>query len=259
MDLDVYVCVSTGPFSISNKINLKPFFSRFYNRSLEYNTHRINTPELVNSINSPKKIWPSQSWVFSNVHFVGISGSCASMHNAPDLRILGAFLTLIIYVHPSGCFIFISFYFAVCSIYTRTCTVVTHPFASATLIVRDNPILSWSGKRSTLSDLISTHFCLGIYLEQLKAYPRVERWMCLTRQGWKACDNTQHARKRLVMCWLWPEARSQAKPGQKKLGQAGPGGWPEGGFWPSSSVWKAQAWGLGPSFCTLDIPHNLHL
>lgn len=48
------------------------------------------------------------------------------------------------------------------------------------------------------------------------------------------------------MCRLRPEARSQAKPGQKKPGQAGPEGWPEGGFWPGSAFWKAKAWGLGP-------------
>ena len=34
----------------------------------------------------------------------------------------------------------------------------------------------------------------------------------------------------VVMCWLWPEARSQAKPGQKKPGQAGPNLWPETAF-----------------------------
>jgi hypothetical protein len=34
----------------------------------------------------------------------------------------------------------------------------------------------------------------------------------------------------LVICWLRPEAKSQAKPGQKKPGQAGPKVWPELAF-----------------------------
>ena len=34
----------------------------------------------------------------------------------------------------------------------------------------------------------------------------------------------------LVMCWLRPEARSQARPGQKKPGQAGFCAWPEVAF-----------------------------
>ena len=34
----------------------------------------------------------------------------------------------------------------------------------------------------------------------------------------------------VVMCRLWPEARGQAKPSQKKLGQAGPDLWPEMAF-----------------------------
>ena len=49
----------------------------------------------------------------------------------------------------------IPFYFGVYSIYTRACTIVTHPFASVTY--RDNrtfPILSWSREQSTLTDSI---------------------------------------------------------------------------------------------------------
>ena len=42
---------------------------------------------------------------------------------------------------------------------------------------------------------------------------------------------------RVVMCRLWPEARSRAKPSQKKPGQAGPNLWPEPAFGP--------AWDLG--------------
>jgi hypothetical protein len=61
---------------------------------------------------------------------VGILGSCASMRNAPDLRIPGTFLTLIVSLHSSGCFTLIPFYFVVYSIYTRSCIVVTYPFAS---------------------------------------------------------------------------------------------------------------------------------
>ena len=34
----------------------------------------------------------------------------------------------------------------------------------------------------------------------------------------------------LVMCWLQPEAISQAKPSQRKLGQAGPDFWLEPAF-----------------------------
>ena len=58
---------------------------------------------------------------------------------------------------------------------------------------------------------------------------------------------------RLVMCQLWPEARSWAKPSQKKLGQARP--WPVAwaGFWPGLGYRKAKAVGLSPSFCTLGI------
>jgi hypothetical protein len=59
--------------------------------------------------------------------YVGISGSCASMRNAPDLRIQGTFFTLNCF---SGHFSIIPFYFVVYSIYTRPCNVVTYPFAS---------------------------------------------------------------------------------------------------------------------------------
>ena len=52
----------------------------------------------------------------------------------------------------------------------------------------------------------------------------------------------------LVMCQLWPEARSQARPGQKNPGQAGPDLWPEMAFglaWilskPEPAAWAA-AW-----------------
>ena len=34
----------------------------------------------------------------------------------------------------------------------------------------------------------------------------------------------------LVMCWLWPEAKSRAKPGQKKPSQARPREWPQLAF-----------------------------
>jgi len=63
---------------------------------------------------------------------VGISGCCASMRNAPDLRIQGTFLYLLFF----GPFYFYPFHFVVYSIYMRTCTIATHPFASAT--PRDN-------------------------------------------------------------------------------------------------------------------------
>ncbi|KIJ93958.1 hypothetical protein K443DRAFT_375446 [Laccaria amethystina LaAM-08-1] len=52
------------------------------------------------------------------------------MCNAPDLRIPGTFFTLIVSLHSSGCFTLIPFYFVVYSIYTRSCIVVTYPFAS---------------------------------------------------------------------------------------------------------------------------------
>jgi hypothetical protein len=53
----------------------------------------------------------------------------------------------------------------------------------------------------------------------------------------------------LVMCRLRPEARSPAKPGQKKPGQAGPNFLAWLGFWPGLSFDKAKAAGLGPGFC----------
>ena len=48
----------------------------------------------------------------------------------------------------------------------------------------------------------------------------------------------------LVMCRLRPEARSQAKPSQKKLGQAGPDLWPETAFGPAWILGKPKplAW-----------------
>ena len=52
----------------------------------------------------------------------------------------------------------------------------------------------------------------------------------------------------LVMCWLRSEARSQAKPGQKKPGQAGPLCLVWGGFWPGLWFLKAQAASLSPGF-----------
>ena len=51
------------------------------------------------------------------------------------------------------------------------------------------------------------------------------------------------------MCRLRPEARSPAKPGQKKPGQAGPNFLAWLGFWPGLSFDKAKAAGLGPGFC----------
>ena len=52
----------------------------------------------------------------------------------------------------------------------------------------------------------------------------------------------------LVMCWLQPEGRSQAKPCLEV-----------GLLFPGSAFQNAQAWGLGPGFCTSDISPNLHL
>jgi hypothetical protein len=51
------------------------------------------------------------------------------------------------------------------------------------------------------------------------------------------------------MCRLRPEARSQAKLGQKKLGQARPLYLAWLGFWPGLRFLKAKAAGLGPGFC----------
>jgi len=46
------------------------------------------------------------------------------------------------------------------------------------------------------------------------------------------------------MCRLWPEARSRAKPGPKKPGQAGPKSWPELAFGPAWVLGKPKplAW-----------------
>jgi len=59
---------------------------------------------------------------------VGISGGCASMRNAPDLRIQGTFPIFIVFVRSSGYFTFIPFHFVVYSIYTSICIVATYPF-----------------------------------------------------------------------------------------------------------------------------------
>ena len=50
----------------------------------------------------------------------------------------------------------------------------------------------------------------------------------------------------LVMCRLRPEARSRAKPGQKKPGQAKPFTWPEVAFGPAGDFRKPKppAWAL---------------
>ena len=53
----------------------------------------------------------------------------------------------------------------------------------------------------------------------------------------------------LVMCWLQPEAKSQAKLGQAKPGLRWASAWP--GEWESQS--QAKAGGLGPGFCTHEI------
>lgn len=53
----------------------------------------------------------------------------------------------------------------------------------------------------------------------------------------------------VVMCRLRPEARSRAKPGQKKPSQAGPCALAWGGFWPGLWFLKAKAAGLSPGFC----------
>ena len=55
----------------------------------------------------------------------------------------------------------------------------------------------------------------------------------------------------LVMCQLWPEARGQARPSQKKPGQARPDLWPETAFGPTWILSKlelaawATAWKAG--------------
>ena len=44
----------------------------------------------------------------------------------------------------------------------------------------------------------------------------------------------------VVMCRLWPEARSRARPSQKKPGQAGPNVWPEPAFGPAWDMVKPK-------------------
>jgi len=55
------------------------------------------------------------------------------------------------------------------------------------------------------------------------------------------CTLHCHQQSALVMCWLWPKARSQAKPGQKKPSQARPNHLAFVGFWPGLHFFKAQA------------------
>jgi len=50
------------------------------------------------------------------------------------------------------------------------------------------------------------------------------------------------------MCQLWPDARSWAKLGQKKLGEAGPTTLASVGFWPGLWFAKAKAGGLSRGF-----------
>ena len=52
----------------------------------------------------------------------------------------------------------------------------------------------------------------------------------------------------VVMCRLWPEARSRAKPGQKKPGQAGPDLWPEPAFGPAWDMKKPKPLAWAPAF-----------
>ena len=49
-------------------------------------------------------------------------------------------------------------------------------------------------------------------------------------------------------CWLQPEARSQAKPGQKKLVQAEPCAWPEVAFSLACDFWKPKPLAWAPAF-----------
>ena len=83
------------------------------------------------------------------------------MRNAPILVIQAHspfLLFLCVLRGRKPLFIFIPIYSVVYSIYTRTCTVATHPFASGTL--RDNrksyPYLISITKTTKLADLIST-------------------------------------------------------------------------------------------------------
>ena len=60
------------------------------------------------------------------------------------------------------------------------------------------------------------------------------------------------------MCRLRPKAKSQARPGRKKPGQAGP--WQPAcvGFWPGLQFVKAKAGGLGRGFHVTAISENSH-
>jgi len=57
----------------------------------------------------------------------------------------------------------------------------------------------------------------------------------------------------LVMCMAWPQAKSQAKPGQKSQGQAKPNRLACDWLWPGLDFMKAKANGLGQGF-HLDYP-----
>ena len=50
------------------------------------------------------------------------------------------------------------------------------------------------------------------------------------------------------MCQLRPEARSQAKPSQKKPGQAGPDFWLEPAFGPAWDIEKPKPLAWAPAF-----------